>query len=101
MSRSDRRRGRRWTRARYLALMRASGPRSVRFRTRLAILTGAVAIGLVATLFAAAADAAGVLFAAQARAHPYAPLIVTPLLFVALVWLTRRIAPLARGSGIP
>ena len=92
---------RRWTRARYLALMRATGPRSVRFRTRLAILTGAVAIGLVATLFAAASDAAGAFFAAQARAHRYAPLVVTPLLFVALAWLTRRLAPLARGSGIP
>ncbi len=101
MSEPARRRERRWTRKRYLALMRASGPRSVRFRTRLAILTGAVAIGLVATLFAAAADAAGEIFAAQARAHPYAPLVVTPLLFVALVWLTRRFAPLARGSGIP
>ena len=27
--------------------------------------------------------------------------MATPLIFVALVWLTRRFTPLARGSGIP
>jgi len=92
---------RRWTARRYRALLRAQGPRSVRFRTRLAILTGAVAIGVAATLFALAADEAGALFAHYARRYRYAPLLTTPLLFAALVWLTRRWVPLARGSGIP
>ena len=92
---------RRWTARRYRALLRAQGPRSVRFRTRLAILTGAVAIGVAATLFALAADAAGGLFAQYAQRYRYAPLLTTPLLFAALVWVTRRWVPLARGSGIP
>ncbi|TCP36611.1 chloride channel protein [Sphingomonas sp. BK235] len=92
---------RRWTARRYRALLRAQGPRSVRFRARLAILAGAVAIGAAATLFALAADWAGGLFASSARQFRYAPLLTTPLLFAALVWLTRRLVPLARGSGIP
>ncbi|MBY9062063.1 chloride channel protein [Sphingomonas yunnanensis] len=92
---------RRWTARRYRALLRAQGPRSVRFRTRLAILTGAVAIGVAATLFALAADAAGGLFAHYAHRYRYLPLLTTPLLFAMLVWLTRRWVPLARGSGIP
>lgn len=91
----------RWTPARYRALLRARGPRSVQFRTRAAILTGAIAIGVVATLFALGADAAGAAFARYAHAWHWLPLLVTPLVFMGLVWLTRRYAPLARGSGIP
>ncbi|WP_420142182.1 chloride channel protein [Sphingomonas sp.] len=90
-----------WTPARYRALLRAEGPSSMRFRTRLAILLGAVAIGLAATLFATAADAAGQLFDLYVARHPWLPLLSTPLLFALLVWLTRRFVPLARGSGIP
>ena len=92
---------RRWTPGRYRALLRARGPRSVQFRTRVAILLGAVAIGLAATVFAAAADAAADMFASYAAHYRWAPLLTTPLLFAALVWLTRRYVPLARGSGIP
>ncbi|WP_294198496.1 chloride channel protein [uncultured Sphingomonas sp.] len=90
-----------WTPARVRALFRSQRPRARRLRARLAILTGAVAIGLAATLFAAAADACGALFKELARAHRWAPLATTPLTFAALVWLTRRYVPLARGSGIP
>ena len=91
----------RWTPARYRALLRARGPRSVRFRTRLAIILGAVAIGIVATLFAQGADAASRIFSRYAATWHWLPLLTTPVAFVALVWLTRRFAPLARGSGIP
>jgi len=62
---------------------------------------GAVAIGLAATLFALAADAAAEQFTDYAKRYPYAPLVTTPLIFAALVWVTRRYVPLARGSGIP
>lgn len=62
---------------------------------------GAVAIGLAATLFAIAADAAAEQFTDYAKRYPYAPLVTTPLIFAALVWVTRRYVPLARGSGIP
>lgn len=83
------------------ALLRSQRPRARRFRARLAILAGAVAIGLAATLFAAAADACGALFAGFAREHRWVPMLTTPLTFGVLVWLTRRYVPLARGSGIP
>jgi H+/Cl- antiporter ClcA len=73
----------------------------VRFRTRAAILTGAILIGIVATLFAKGSDWAGEVFAGYARAWHWLPLATTPLAFMALVWITRRYAPLARGSGIP
>ncbi|WP_239017869.1 chloride channel protein [Sphingomonas aracearum] len=73
----------------------------MQFRTRVAILAGAIAIGVVATLFAEAADAAGAWFNAFARRWHWLPLLTTPLIFVALVRITRRVAPLARGSGIP
>lgn len=90
-----------WTPARYRALLRRQGPRSVKFRTRLAILIGAVAIGLAATLFAKGADMASEMFGHFAARYHWAPLVITPLLFAALVWITRRYVPLARGSGIP
>jgi H+/Cl- antiporter ClcA len=92
---------RKWTPRRYRALLRTQGPRSVRFRTRLAVLMGAVAIGLAATIFAMAADAAGVRFSRYVARYPWAPLVTTPMIFAGLVWLTRRYVPLARGSGIP
>ncbi|WP_271301113.1 chloride channel protein [Sphingomonas sp. CV7422] len=95
------RRGRRWTPARFRALLRARGPTSVRFRQRIAVITGAVAIGVVAVLFAELADTTSALFDGFVRRQPWLPLLSTPLGFMALVWLTRRYVPLARGSGIP
>lgn len=92
---------RRWTASRFRALLRASGPRSVQFRTRAAILAGAILVGIVATLFAEASDRAAEMFARYAAIAGWWPLLTTPLTFMALVWLTRRYAPFARGSGIP
>jgi H+/Cl- antiporter ClcA len=86
---------------RWRALLRSHGPRSQRFRRRVAVLAGAIAIGLVATVFALAADRAAAWFDGFARAHRWWPLVTTPLGFVVLVALTRRFVPLARGSGIP
>ncbi len=93
--------GKRWTPSRYRALLRARGPRSTLFRTRAAILVGAIMVGIVATLFAKAADEAGAAFDGFARHCHWLPLATTPLTFMGLVWVTRRYAPLARGSGIP
>ena len=92
---------RRWTASRFRALLRASGPQSVQFRTRAAILVGAILIGIVATLFAEASDRAAEIFARYASIAGWWPLLTTPLTFMMLVWLTRRYAPFARGSGIP
>jgi len=68
---------------------------------RLATLVGALLIALIALAFAGAGDWMHALFGALRRWDWRLPLIVTPLLFVALAWLTARIAPEARGSGIP
>ncbi|WP_294322229.1 chloride channel protein [uncultured Sphingomonas sp.] len=92
---------RRWTPSRFRALLRTSGPQSVQFRTRTAILAGAIVVGIVATLFAEASDWAGDVFSRYARAARWWALLTTPLTFMLLVWLTRRYAPLSRGSGIP
>ena len=92
---------RRWTPRRFRALLRSQGPTSLRFRRRIAIVAGAIAVGIVAVLFAMAADEAGALFDQFAHRWRWVPLALTPAGFAALVWVTRRYAPLARGSGIP
>jgi len=71
------------------------------FRRRLATTLGAVTLGLVALLFAWNGDVAQRAFLELLRRAPYAGWIVTPLGFAVTVWLTRRYAPEARGSGIP
>ncbi len=67
----------------------------------MAILTGAIALGIVALVFAKAEDTVSHLFLMVIHRQKWAPLLATPLSFAFLVWLTRRIAPDARGSGIP
>jgi H+/Cl- antiporter ClcA len=82
-------------------LTRRHGPMAPIWRKRMATLGGAVVLGLVALLFARLADEASHLFSLVVRAAPLLPLVATPAGFAGLVWLTRRIAPDARGSGIP
>ena len=50
--------GRRWTTRRMRALIRHSGPTSLIFRRRLALMGGAILVGLAALVFARAADEA-------------------------------------------
>lgn len=71
------------------------------WRRRAGSLLGAVLIGLVALMFAEAADGAQNLFDKMIARWPLSPLAVTPALFVIFAWMTRLIAPAARGSGIP
>lgn len=92
---------RRWTVRRFRALMRHRGPTSLEFRRRVALLGGAVLIGLAALFFAQAADIASLLFRRMTAGHPLLPLAITPIGFMAIVWTTRRFAPSAAGSGIP
>ena len=82
-------------------LLESHGPTSPMFRRRIAIVGGAISIGLVALAFAAASDRAGEWFAGWEPRWRWATLLTTPLGFAAIVWLTRRFAPAARGSGIP
>lgn len=71
------------------------------WRRRSAIFGGAVAVGLVAIFFAALADRASGLFDEADRRVWWLPLLVTPLGYLAIAWLTTRFSPSARGSGIP
>lgn len=91
----------RLTSRRARVLLRRHGPKALIWRRRVAILGGAVLVGLVALMFARMADAANATFHAVYDRHWWLPLIATPLGFAAIVWLTNRFAPLARGSGIP
>ncbi|AXB76351.1 chloride channel protein [Novosphingobium sp. P6W] len=70
-------------------------------RRRAATGIGAVLLGLVAIAFAWAGDSAQKIFLQFAHVHPYAPLVLTPLVFGAVVLITQRWTPAARGSGIP
>ncbi|MFD2428378.1 chloride channel protein [Sphingobium scionense] len=95
------RQSQRWSRRRARALLRHSGPTSLLFRRRLALIGGAVLVGLAALAFAWAADEATEAFHRLATANRWLPLLLTPLGFAALAWITRSVAPFAGGSGIP
>ncbi len=86
---------------RWRILLRRHGPASVVWRRRMAMGLGGVSIGLAALLFARLADSASSLFDGMVHRLWWAPLIVTPLAFAGIAWLTRSLAPEAAGSGIP
>lgn len=71
------------------------------WRLRFAALTGAVLLGLAAIAFARFGDLAQHAFLVIVKQWPWAPFVLTPVLFVGTVWLTRQFWPQARGSGIP
>jgi len=72
-----------------------------KLRARLAAVCGAVLLSLVAIVFARCGELAQAGFARAQALSPYAPLVLTPAIFVIVVHLTRRWYPEARGSGIP
>ncbi|MCE7796013.1 chloride channel protein [Sphingobium sufflavum] len=82
-------------------LLRRHGPEALIWRRRIAILGGAILVGLLALLFARLSDWAGEVFLSGAHRWWWLPLLATPAGFAGIVWLTRRLAPLASGSGIP
>jgi H+/Cl- antiporter ClcA len=71
------------------------------WRRRAATASGAVALGLIALMFAKNADDAQRIFTALVERAPYAPLLATPLVFAGIAWATKRWVPEAKGSGIP
>ncbi|MGV8929123.1 MAG: chloride channel protein [Brevundimonas sp.] len=71
------------------------------WKSRTAATGGAICVGLFAWGFARAADEVQHLFGQLVSVWPWAPLALTPLGFLLLVWSTRRFSPLAKGSGIP
>lgn len=58
-------------------------------------------IGLAGVVMAVGATSAQGLFDRLREVAPLAPLLVTPLGFALLSWLTRRFVPNSEGSGIP
>lgn len=79
---------------------RLTAPLAV-LRRRAATVTGAILLSLAAIAFAAAGDRAQHAFLRLVSALPYLPLILTPAVFAAVAWITRRFFPSASGSGIP
>lgn len=62
---------------------------------------GAIATGLVAVLYAQLIDVGYNTFLRYAAQYWWLPLLITPAIGAAGVWLTRRYFPGAEGSGIP
>src|SRR6185437_4483531 len=60
-----------------------------------------VLVGLVALLFARAADQAMALFGRATAGLPWLPFLITPLGVWGLAAFTKWFTPEARGSGIP
>ncbi|MFK3799683.1 chloride channel protein [Pseudomonas sp. NPDC088444] len=76
-------------------------PRWRQWRQRFAFWVGALLTGLVALAFAWLADEAFVLFKRTLDVSRWLPVLITPLGFGLLAWVTNRWFGNARGSGIP
>jgi H+/Cl- antiporter ClcA len=68
---------------------------------RLIVLAYAAAAGLSVVAFSKLCDLAQQGFASVLAIHPWTPLVWTTACTAGVVWLTRRFAPSAAGSGIP
>ncbi|MBV1707963.1 MAG: chloride channel protein [Hyphomicrobiales bacterium] len=68
---------------------------------RLAAVAGAITLGLAAMFIARLGDVAQKMFLSLVAVSPYAPFVVTPLVFAGVVHVTIQSFPTARGSGIP
>lgn len=71
------------------------------WKRRLVFWSGAVSVALVAILFAIASERANSLFHELLTISPYWPLLITPLGFALILYLTRKFFPGSQGSGIP
>lgn len=84
-----------------LRLNRRARSEVIDIRRRVAMVGGAVLLGLVALAFAAAGDKVQHLIFAVSDQNRWLPLIITPAVFALVVWTTGRFFPESRGSGIP
>jgi len=71
------------------------------WRRRIVLWGGAVAVALVAIVFAKASDAAFALFQWALAAAPWSMWLLTPGVFALLAWATEGALRPTRGSGIP
>ncbi len=73
----------------------------VDWKRRLVFWSGAFSVGLVAILFAIVCEQANIQFHKLLIISPYLPLLITPLGFAMVVFITRKYFSGAQGSGIP
>lgn len=73
----------------------------VRWKRRIVFLGGAISVGLIAILFAVICEWANTTFHKLLSISPLLPLLVTPLGFALIVYLTRKYFTGSQGSGIP
>ncbi|HEX7113389.1 MAG TPA: chloride channel protein [Mizugakiibacter sp.] len=71
------------------------------WKRRLTLWSGAVVVALAAILFTKASNEAYALFRWMTARVAWLPLLLTPLVFAALAWLTEGRLRATRGSGIP
>lgn len=71
------------------------------WRKRLVFWCGAIAVGVAASYYAMLVDTATEYFNVWVRPHTLLPLLLSPIIFALCAWVTQRVAPAARGSGIP
>lgn len=74
---------------------------SARTQRQLVFLLGGVLTGAVAVALALMADEAQAAFRVLLQRSRYVSLVVTPLGFAVIAYLTRRVFPNSQGSGIP
>jgi H+/Cl- antiporter ClcA len=72
-----------------------------RWQRRVALWTGAIAVALVAIVFAKGADLCYGWFERMVADSRWWPILETPVGFALLAWLTRSTLRATRGSGIP
>src|SRR5487761_2039732 len=71
------------------------------WKRRIALWVGAILVALAAILFAKASDWSYHLFQVMLSYGAWIPLIITPLVFGLLAWVTEGKLRATRGSGIP
>jgi H+/Cl- antiporter ClcA len=74
---------------------------TTKWKTRLIFWGGALLVGVLAAVFALLGEQGDRGYRAVFNAYPWLALLVTPIGFGAVAWLTRRYFAGAEGSGIP
>jgi len=89
------------TRPRLKALLGHEFFAPAQWRRRVALWSGGILVGIAAIVFARASDFAYAQFHRVVDLSAWLPLLVTPLAFAGLAWLTNGMLRATRGSGIP
>ena len=71
------------------------------WRRRLVFFSGALAVGLIAILFAIACEKVNDVFHKMVAVSQFLPLLVAPAGLALTAYMTRKVFPGSQGSGIP